>query len=61
MPMPASVQQGSGQLPITSSFSVAITGTHDPSIDYGVKRFTVQLSATDGNSVSSEGGLRPNA
>jgi len=48
MPMPASVQQGTGQLPITQSFSVAITGTHDSSIDSGAKRFTAQLSEQTG-------------
>ena len=48
MPMPASVQQGSGQLPITQSFSVEVTGTRDPSLDAAVQRFTKQLSAQTG-------------
>jgi hexosaminidase len=56
MPMPASVQPGSGQLPITQAFSVAITGTHDPSIDYGVKRFTAQLSTLTGIPIRPKAG-----
>ena len=48
MPMPASVQQGSGQLPITRSFSVTVTGTHDASLDAAVQRFTKHLSAQTG-------------
>lgn len=48
MPMPASMQQGSGQLPITQSFSVEVTGTQDPSVDAAVQRFTKQLSAQTG-------------
>jgi hexosaminidase len=59
MPMPASVQRGSGQLTITSSFSVAITGTHDPSIDYGVKRFAVQLSELTGIPIRPKAGSAP--
>ncbi len=48
MPMPASVQQGSGQLPILQSFSVTVTGTHDATLDAAVKRFTKQLSVQTG-------------
>ena len=48
MPMPSSVQQGSGQLAITPSLSVAVTGTHDPALDAGVQRFTKQLSLQTG-------------
>lgn len=46
--MPASVQQASGQLAITQSFSVAVTGAHDASLDAAVKRFTKQLSQLTG-------------
>jgi len=46
--MPASLQQGTGQLTIAQSFSVAITGTHDASLDAGVQRFTAQLSRQTG-------------
>ena len=48
MPMPASVQQGSGQLPVTQAFSVAVTGTHHASLDGAVQRFTAQLSRQTG-------------
>jgi len=48
MPMPASVQQGSGQLTITQAFSVAVSGTHDPALEAGVQRLTKQLSAQTG-------------
>jgi len=48
MPMPASVQTGTGQLAITSSFSVAVTGSHDASLDSGVQRFVKQLSRQTG-------------
>ena len=33
MPLPASVQLGAGQLPITQLFSVAVTGARDASLD----------------------------
>lgn len=46
--MPASVQAGSGQLPITQSFSVAITGAHEASLDAAVQRFAAQLSRQTG-------------
>jgi len=39
MPIPASVQQGSGVLLITQSFSVNLEGTHDPVLEAGVHRF----------------------
>jgi len=48
MPMPASVQRGSGQLPIAQSFSVSVTGTHDPSLDAEVQRFQAVLSRQTG-------------
>jgi hexosaminidase len=48
MPMPASVQVGSGQLPINQLFSVALTGSHDASLDDEVKRFVTQLSRQTG-------------
>ncbi len=46
--MPSNVQTGSGQLPITQSFSVAITGTQDPSLEAEVQRFTAVLSRITG-------------
>jgi hexosaminidase len=48
MPMPASVQTGAGQLPITQSFSVGVVGTHDASLDGAVQRFVTQLSRQTG-------------
>jgi hexosaminidase len=54
--MPASVQQGSGQLPITQAFSVSVTGTHDASLDSGVQRFLTQLSWQTGIPFRPEAG-----
>jgi hexosaminidase len=48
MPMPASVQPGSGSLPITQSFSVSVTGAHDPALEAGAQRFITQLSRQTG-------------
>ncbi len=48
MPVPANVQQGSGQLAITQDFSVSVSGTHEASLDNGVRRFTTQLSKQTG-------------
>jgi len=48
MPMPSSVQMGTGQLLVDRSFSVAATGFHDASLDRGVQRFVAQLSAQTG-------------
>src|SRR5215472_14528942 len=59
MPLPASLQQGSGQLAITQSFSVAIKGTHDPALDAGVQRFTKQLSTQTGISFRTKEGATP--
>ena len=46
--MPASVQAGAGELPITRSFSVGVTGSRDASLDAAVHRFTEQLSEQTG-------------
>jgi hexosaminidase len=48
MPMPTSVQTGAGQLAITQSFSVAVTGGRDASLDSEVQRFVKQLSKQTG-------------
>jgi hexosaminidase len=48
MPAPASVQLGSGQLPIDPSFSVALTGVEDAIVKDGVDRFVTQLSRQTG-------------
>jgi hexosaminidase len=42
--MPASVQQGTGQLLINQLFAVAVTGARDTSLDEEVQRFVTQLS-----------------
>ena len=44
MPMPASVQLGSGQLPIDRSFSVSTSGTHNEMVDRAVDRFKDQFT-----------------
>ncbi len=44
MPMPASVQMGSGQLPIDRTFSVSTSGTHDEMMDRAVDRFKDQFT-----------------
>ena len=48
MPMPLSVQQAQGQLAITQSFSVAVTGSHDASLDREIARFQTLLSRQTG-------------
>ncbi len=48
MPVPASVQLGTGQLIVDPSFSVAITGVEDPMLSDGVDRFISQLSQETG-------------
>lgn len=57
--MPASVQAGAGQLPITRSFSAAVTGAHDASLDAAVQRFTAQLSQQTGIPFRPKPGATP--
>ncbi len=59
MPMPASVQPGIGQLPITASFSVANIGTRDASLDEEVQRFQTQLSRQTGIPLHPKPGAAP--
>jgi hexosaminidase len=59
MPMPASVQPSAGQLPITQSFSVAVTGSHDSSLDVAVQRFVSQLSRQTGIPFRPKPGAAP--
>jgi hexosaminidase len=59
MPMPASVQSGTGQLPITASFSVAVTGSHDAALDREVQRFQAQLSRQTGIPFRPKSGAAP--
>jgi hexosaminidase len=44
MPLPSSVQIGTGRLLLDSSFSVALTGYTEPRLDRAVERFLRQLS-----------------
>ena len=48
MPMPSSVQPGTGALPIAGSFSVDIEGYREPRIDRAVQRFVRDLSQETG-------------
>jgi hexosaminidase len=59
MPMPASVQARAGQLPITQSFSVAVSGVHDASLDLEVQRFQKQLSRQTGIPFRPQAGSTP--
>jgi hexosaminidase len=59
MPMPASAQTGSGQLAITQSFSVAVTGFRDATIDGGVQRFQAQLARQTGIPLRPKSGSVP--
>lgn len=57
--MPASVQQGIGQLPINQSFSVAVEGRRDASLDEEVQRFQTQLSRQTGIPFRPKSGAPP--
>ena len=57
--MPANVQPGAGQLPITQSFSVAVAGSHDASLDGAVQRFVSQLSRQTGIPFRPKAGAAP--
>jgi hexosaminidase len=59
MPMPASVQMGAGQLAITSTFSVSITGSHDAALEREVVRFQTQLSRQSGIPLRPKAGAAP--
>jgi hexosaminidase len=48
MPMPASVQMGTGQLPIDRTFWVTVSGFHDAMLDSGVERFKDQMQRRTG-------------
>jgi hexosaminidase len=48
MPMPSSVQLGAGQLPIDQSFSAAVTGFQEATLERGVQRFVAELSHQTG-------------
>jgi hexosaminidase len=44
MPLPSNIQQGSGELRIDATFSVALTGHTEPRLDQAVARFLTQLN-----------------
>jgi hexosaminidase len=44
MPVPASVQIGTGRLPVNSKFSIGLSGFTEPRLDRAVERFLRQLS-----------------
>jgi hexosaminidase len=48
MPVPACVQLGSGHLLVTQSFSIAITGHRDATLERGVQRFLAELAHQTG-------------
>jgi len=48
IPAPSTVQLGTGQLPIDRSFSAAVTGVQDTTLERGVQRFLAQLSQQTG-------------
>ncbi|HEY4903056.1 MAG TPA: family 20 glycosylhydrolase [Candidatus Sulfotelmatobacter sp.] len=48
IPVPSSVQLGTGQLIIDSSFSIAVTGDDDGTVKDGIDRFVAQLSRQTG-------------
>ena len=53
MPMPAKIQQGSGQLVIDQRLTVAMTGAKDPRLNNGVSRFLDDLSRQTGMPLSA--------
>ncbi len=59
MPMPASVQQGTGQLAINQSFAIVVTGGHDAALDGAVQRFVDQLSRQTGIPFRPKPGAAP--
>jgi len=54
MPMPTSVQPGMGRLAVDRSFSVAITGLKDATLERGIDRFVVELSRQTGMSLKQK-------
>ena len=52
MPMPSSVQPGTGQLRIERTFSVSVTGFHDATLGRGIDRFVSELSRQTGMSLN---------
>jgi hexosaminidase len=56
IPVPSSMQVGTGQLTINGSFSVAVSGYRDQILDHGVQRFNAQLSRQTGMLLKTSAG-----
>jgi hexosaminidase len=54
IPLPSSVQLGDGRLPIDQSFSVAVTGFKDATLERGIHRFVAELSRETGMHLKQE-------
>ena len=61
MPLPASLQLGSGRLLINQSFTVAISGHRDSTLDRGLQRFIAELSHETGMRLKATAGQESNA
>ena len=55
MPMPSSVQQGSGEFTVDRTFSVSLTGYTEPRLERAVQRFRRQLARQTGLVLQREG------
>ncbi len=54
MPMPSTLQPGTGQLPIDRTFSVSVTGFHDATLGRGIDRFVYEISRQTGMSLNHD-------
>jgi hexosaminidase len=63
MPLPASMQAGTGALPVDANFSVALTGFTEPRLERSVQRFRKQLARQSGLVLQplQSGGAKGNA
>ena len=59
MPLPSSIQQGTGELRIDATFSVALTGHTEPRLDHSVARFLTQLNRETAFPNLAKGANRP--
>jgi hexosaminidase len=61
MPLPSTVQLGTGRLLIEQSFTVAVSGHRDSTLDRGVQRFVAELSRETGMRLKATAGEGSNA
>jgi hexosaminidase len=61
MPLPSSVQLGTGHLLINQSFLVAVSGHRDSTLDRGVQRFIAELSHQTGMRLKAMAGQESSA